>query len=104
MAGTSPAMTIRKSRTPRRAPARIAFEARAVAHQGEVAAFAAGFAFVAASFGFGAFLRRRRFGVRARFGAVLEFLRRREFRLRLGLERGGAGDFRARGGGGEGGD
>ncbi len=40
----------------------------------------------------------------ARFGAVLEFLRRREFRLGLGLERGGAGDFRAWGGGGQRGD
>jgi len=40
----------------------------------------------------------------ARFGAMLEFLRRREFRLGLGLERGSAGDFRASTGGGEGGD
>src|SRR5215472_5160982 len=104
MAGTSPTLAIRKSRTPGCAAARVAFEAGAVAHQREVAAFAAGFTLVAARFGFGAFLRRRGFRMRARFGAVLEFLRRREFRLGLGLERGGAGDFRARGGGGQRGD
>src|SRR5215471_17334875 len=81
---------IRKSRTPRRRAARVAFEARAVAHQSEVAAFAARFALVAARFRFGTFLRRRGLGMGARFGAMLEFLRRREFRFGLGLERGGA--------------
>src|SRR6516162_1537829 len=92
------------SAAPRRASARIAFETRAVAHEREVAAFAAGLALVAARFGFGAFLRRRGLGMGARFGAVLQFLRRREFRLGLALERRSAGDFRARAGGGKGGD
>src|SRR6516165_8312734 len=104
MAGTSPTLAIRKSRTPRRRAARVALQARAVANEREVTAFAARFTLVAARFGFGAFLRRRRSRMRARFGAVLELLRRREFRLGLGLERGRAGDFRARARGGEGGD
>jgi len=55
MLGSSPPpgsiMTINaSSRTPRRCPARVALHASAVAHQGEVAAFAAHLAFVA--FGF----------------------------------------------------
>jgi len=45
--------------TPRRPTARVALEARAVPHQREVAAFAAGFAFVALGLGFGAALGSR---------------------------------------------
>ena len=93
-------------RTPRGAPARVALQARAVAHQREISALAAGFAFVAFGAGFGAFFRRGLLGVGARVGPVhlLQRLRRREFLLGLALERGGAGDFRARAGGGERGD
>jgi hypothetical protein len=82
-------------RTPRRAAARIALHAGAVSQQSEVAALAAGFAFVAFGLGFGAFLGRR--GLRIGLGPLqlLERLRRREFLLGLGLERGRAGDFRA---------
>ena len=55
MPGSSPGMTISESsRTPRRGPARIAFHAGAVAHQGEVAAFATHLAFVAFCLCFGA--------------------------------------------------
>ena len=43
-------------RAPRCATTRVALQARAVAHHGEVAAFAAGFAFVALGLGFGALL------------------------------------------------
>jgi hypothetical protein len=55
-------------RTARCTSARIAFEACAVAHQGEVAAIAAGFAFVALGAGFGAFLGRGLAGVDAGVG------------------------------------
>src|SRR5262245_61418757 len=48
--------TPRVSATPRRTPAGVALHACAVAHQGEVAAFAAGLAFVALGLGLGAFL------------------------------------------------
>src|SRR6266545_5033145 len=89
-------MVLAASATPRRAPTRIALQARTVAHQREVAAFAAGFAFVALGLGFGAFLG----GVRTRLGfgegELLELFRGRELQLGLGLERGGAGDFGAR--------
>jgi hypothetical protein len=55
-------------RTARCTSARIAFEACAVAHQGEVAAIAAGFAFIALGAGFGAFLGRGLAGVDAGVG------------------------------------
>src|SRR5262249_59167019 len=42
----------------RRRPAGVVFQARAVSHQGEVAAFAAGLALLALVFGLGAFLGR----------------------------------------------
>src|SRR5262249_13101620 len=53
------------SATPRRAAAGVALEAGAVAHQGEVAAFAAGLAFIALGARLGALLGRDR----ARAGA-----------------------------------
>src|SRR5262245_49865965 len=87
------------SRTPRRAAARVALPARAVAHQGEVAAFAAGLALVALGLGLGAFLGRHSSrasasvsnigaGVRLGEGGVLllELLGRRELALGLGLQ------------------
>src|SRR5438477_5364797 len=84
----------RVSRTPRGASARVALHAGAVAHQGEVAAFAAGFALVALGAGFGALLGRGLLGVGLGVGPVerIELLRGRELRLGLDLERGGAGD------------
>src|SRR5262249_5299345 len=81
------------------AAARIAFEAGAVANEREVAAFAAGFAFVTLGLGFGALLRRQRPRARARLGnlaarddelLLLELRGRRKLLLGLGLERGGA--------------
>src|SRR5262249_56796169 len=53
---------------PRGAAAGVAFEARAVANEREVAAFAAGLAFVALGLGFGALLRRQRARARTRLG------------------------------------
>src|SRR5579871_2830223 len=91
-------------RTPRRAPTRIALQTRAVAHQREVAAGAAGFAFVAFGAGFGAAFGGDGFGVGANVGHLLERLGGREFLLNYGFEHGGAGDFGARSGSGEGGD
>src|SRR5215468_12432679 len=82
---------------PRGAAASVAFQARAVAHEREVAAFAAGLAFVALGLGFGALLRRHCARAGARLGnfaardgklLLLELLGGRE--LLLGLERGGA--------------
>src|SRR5205085_4767376 len=58
------------SRTPRRAPARIALHAGAVAHQREIPAFAAHFAFIALGPGFGAALRLARRGGRCSSGAA----------------------------------
>src|SRR5262249_62065434 len=81
----------------RGAAAGVAFQARAIANEREVAAFAAGLAFVALGLGFGALLRRQRPRVRACVGKLaagqrelllLELLGGRE--LLLGLERGGA--------------
>src|SRR5262245_45492715 len=97
---------------PRRAAAGVALETCAVAHQREVAAFAAGLALVAFGLGLGALLRRGSTGFRARVGALLaageslllELLGGGELVLGLGLERGGAGDFRARLTATEGGD
>src|SRR5437763_15951919 len=82
-----------QSRTPRGAPARVALHAGAVAHQREVAAFAAGFALVALGAGFGAFLGCGLLGVSLGVGPVerVELLRGRELRLRLDLQRGRAG-------------
>ena len=57
--------------TPGGAAARIALEAGAVAHQREVAAFAAGFALVALGLGLGALLRSGSTRFRARVGALL---------------------------------
>src|SRR5215510_12113137 len=100
--GTSSTETARvSSATPRGAAARVALEARAVAHQGEVAAFAAGFALVALGLGLGAFLgcERARVGLGggARLGAgarlrprqMLQPLGRRPFWLRLLAQRRG---------------
>src|SRR5262245_22422319 len=63
--------TARASATPRGAAAGVALEARAVAHQGEIAAFAAGFALVALGLGLGAFLGCERAGVGLGGGAWL---------------------------------
>ena len=87
------------STAPRRAAAGVAFEARAVAHQGEIAAFAAGFAFVALGLGLGALLGRalaRRALGPSRVGELqlLELLGGRELLLGLGLERGRCPRFR----------
>jgi len=62
--------------TPRGAAARVTLQTRAVAHQSEISAFAAGLAFVAFGLGFGAFLGRG--GPRVGFGPLqlLERLRR----------------------------
>src|SRR5439155_25287085 len=88
------------SRTPRRAPAGVALEARAVAHQREVQALRAHLAFVALGFRFGAARGGGRLGVRLGEGDLrFELLGGRELALGLGLERGGAGDFGAREGG-----
>src|SRR5262249_54569828 len=87
------------SRTPRSTSASIAFEARAVANEREVAAFAAGLPFIALGLGFGALLRRQRPRARTRLGnlaarngelLLLELLGGRELLRGLGLERGGA--------------
>src|SRR2546423_2331863 len=87
------------SRTPRRAPARVALEARAVAHQREVHALRAHLAFVALGFRLGAARGRGGLGVRlSKRDLRFELLGGRELALGLGLERGGAGDFAARGG------
>src|SRR5262249_52157857 len=84
---------------PRGTSAGVAFEAGAVANEREVAAFAAGLAFVALGLGFGALLRRHRARARTRVGnlaardgelVLLELLGGRELLLDLGLERGGA--------------
>ena len=96
-------------RTPRRAAARIALQTRAVAHQREIPALAAHFAFVAFGFRLGTAFGGGRFGVGAGVEAVLERamferLRRREFLLGLGLQCRGAGEFAARAGAGKCGD
>src|SRR4051794_20184187 len=72
------------SATARRAAAGVALHAGAVAHQSEVAAFAAGLALVAPGAGLGALLRGRRLGVDADVVLVddLELLRRRQLGLR----------------------
>src|SRR6516164_2321212 len=84
---------------PRGTSAGVAFEAGAVANEREVAAFAAGLAFVALGLGFGALLRRQRARAGARLGnlaardgelVLLDLLGGRELLLGLGLERGGA--------------
>src|SRR5260370_7965484 len=87
------------------APARVAFQTGAVAHQREVAAFAAGLTFVALGFSLGAFLRRNRSCAHAciRHTArvspwqgerlLLELLGGREFLLGLGLQRRAARNF-----------
>src|ERR1700694_1607609 len=60
------------SRAPRGAAAGVAFHAGAVAHQGEIPAFAAGFAVVAFGLGFGALFRRRGAGFLLRPGERIE--------------------------------
>jgi hypothetical protein len=96
------------SATARGASARIALQTRAVAHQREVQALPAHLTFVAFGFSFGAAFGGYRlcFGTGSRLGPLqlLERLGRREFLLGLGLERGGAGGFAARAGGGDCGD
>src|ERR1051325_8341976 len=77
-------------RTPRGAAARVALHAGAVAHQSEVAAFAAGFALVALGAGLGALLGGRRLRMGLRVGPVELVERGGGLRL-LGLQRGGAG-------------
>src|SRR6266516_2699095 len=88
------------------ATAGVAFQARAVAHQSEIAAFAAGLALVALGLGLGAFLCRKHSCACARQDdrLLLELLGGREFLLGLGLERRAAGDFCARLAAGKGGD
>src|SRR6185312_3811442 len=76
------------SRAARRAPAGITLHAGAVAHQCEVPAFAARFAFIALGARLSALLGRCLFGMHARIRRVdlLELLRRRELGFRLDLE------------------
>ena len=57
------------SRTPRRAPTRVALHAGAIAHQGEVAAFAAGVALISLGARFRAFFRGIGLRLRARLDA-----------------------------------
>src|SRR5262245_28325715 len=89
-----------RSTAPRGSAAGVAFEAGAVAQQGEIAAFLAGLAFIALCFGLGAPLGRRRSCERtllvAREGNLFELIGRREFLFRLGFECRAAGDFRSR--------
>jgi len=94
----------RESRTPRRAPARIALQTSAVPHQREIQALRAHLALIALGLGLGAAFGGGEFGVDAGFGEVLELLGRRDFLLGLGFERGRAGDFAARAHGGQRGD
>src|SRR5262245_2433630 len=88
--------TERALAAPRGAAAGVAFQARAVANEREVAAFAAGLAVVALGPGFGALLGSHSARLRARVAAhdcellLLELLGGRELLLGLGLERGGA--------------
>lgn len=87
------------SRTPRGAAAGVALQAGAVAHEGEVAAFAAGFAFVTLGLGFGAHFGGVGFGLGARLAARhrqmvrfvvrFELFGRREFLFEFGLQRRG---------------
>jgi hypothetical protein len=71
------------SRTPRRAPTRIALEARAIAHQGEVAAFAAHLALVALGPRFGRALGGVGLGIGLGPRQGVERLRGGELALRL---------------------
>ena len=80
------------SAAPRGAAAGVAFQAGAVAHQGEIAAFAAGFAFVALGLGLGALLGRHHACLRPPLGdgegvLLLELLRGRKLLLGLRFER-----------------
>src|SRR5580700_9110122 len=86
-----------RSAAPRGAAAGVAFHAGAVAHQREVAAFAAGFAFVALGFGLGAPLGRTGAGLAAqeRQLLLLEPLGGRELLLGRRAQRRGAGGFAA---------
>src|SRR3954468_8782893 len=77
-------------RTPRGRPARVALHAGAVAHQREVAAFAAGLALVALGAGLGALLGGRRLGLVLRVRPV-ERVERGCGLCFFGFERGGAG-------------
>src|SRR6266699_6335164 len=77
-----------KSRTPRGAAASVAFHAGAVAHQREIAAFAAGFAFVTLGLGLGALFRRRGAGLLLRPGERIG--RAPQALLGLDFERGAA--------------
>ena len=89
-------------RAPSRAPTRIALQAGAVPHQREVHALATHLAFVALGFRFGAACGGG--GLRVGLGEGdlrFDLLGGREPALGLGLERGGAGDFGARGEGGD---
>src|SRR5207253_2958663 len=90
------------SRTPRRPPAGIALQARAVAYQGEIPALSTSLSFVALCLGLRALLRcgsagfGAGVGTREGQGGLFELLGGGEFLLGLGFQRGGAGDFGAR--------
>src|SRR5208337_3440720 len=95
--------TFTSSTAPGGAPAGVAFEAGAVAHQREVAAFAAGFAFVAAGSCFRALAGGGCAGGRTLLAPsegegllLLQLLGRREPLLGLGLERRGSRNLGAR--------
>src|ERR1700730_6923457 len=80
------------SAAPRGAAAGVAFQAGAAAHQGEIAAFAAGFALVALGLGLGALLGRDHACLRPPLGdgqgvLLLELLRGRKLLLGLRFER-----------------
>lgn len=86
----------------RRAPTRIALQTSPIPHQREIQALRAHLALIALRLGFGAAFGGDGFGVGLGPLHLLERLRRREFLLGLGFQRGRAGDFAARACGGEG--
>jgi hypothetical protein len=104
LSGALSAAQLKFLATPRRRPARIALQTRAIAHQREVQALRAHLAVIALRLGLGAAFGGDGLGVGLRPLHLLERLGRREFLLGLGFEGGRAGDFAARARGGEGSD
>lgn len=88
-------------RTPGCRSARIALETSPIPHQREIQALRAHLALIALRLGLGAAFGGDGLGVGLGPLHLLERLRRREFLFGLGFQRGRAGDFAARGCGGE---